>query len=270
MCQPTQSKANGVTSSNTTTASTDKTILTTVLPTTQPTTRTTTIPTLRNAVQSYIAEGNNHVHAVPSPKPFVFMVNYTGAVDDDEAVTTNSNINHTVKNSTPFEDFLDLIDFVKNDDNDSQNQQEDPVSALRKQFADMDTNNDGLLTRDELKAGLSARGWELTDDEVDGLFGREESTMNFSEFANLIAPVSDSEIASSSTSVLKTVFDTLDVNNDGVLSTNELKNGLDKFGINLTAQDITVLSEVVPSFAANRHSSGFSMTLEDLEAIVLR
>lgn len=94
--------------------------------------------------------------------------------------------------------------------------------------------------------------------------------MNFSEFANLIAPVSDSEIASSSTSVLKTVFDTLDVNNDGVLSTNELKNGLDKFGINLTAQDITVLSEVVPSFAANRHSSGFSMTLEDLEAIMLR
>lgn len=91
----------------------------------------------------------------------------------------------------------------------------------------MDANGDGVLTKDEIKAGWSKYfGTVLSDNEIDDMFNKVDTDgsgkIDYSEF--VVSTLNERNLLSSNK--LKTAFKMFDKDGGGSISTQEIKDVL--------------------------------------------
>ena len=111
--------------------------------------------------------------------------------------------------------------------------------AILEAFEIIDTNSDGFLSKEEVKAGLQALNLRQTEDEVNILFSSlqgdsEEALISFNQFSTFVRG-RERQLAD--------VFREMDTNNDCYLDEHELSSALKKIGLEPTREDILDLIE---------------------------
>jgi len=100
---------------------------------------------------------------------------------------------------------------------------DDQIVQLRETFTAIDVNGDGLLTLEELKAGLSRAGLTSVPSELqqimEGLDSDNSGVIDYTEF--LAATVDRRSYLQED--VCRTAFDVFDLDGDGTISQDELK-----------------------------------------------
>ena len=162
----------------------------------------------RNALKELINEADM------VPPELTFMLNFSDEIDG----------------KLPFQELLSLMGLLE---------EADPVVVLRNRFDALDQDSNGVLSRSEVRSGLARLGVEITKEDLDSLFQASESDqqqeMDFDCLLNLVAPECDSLVG--------TFFDILDTNQDGFLSSDELRNGLASLGQNLSVNEANEMLE---------------------------
>ncbi|CAI2365330.1 unnamed protein product [Moneuplotes crassus] len=109
-------------------------------------------------------------------------------------------------------------------------------------FNSFDTNNDGYITKKELKKGLYKLG-KRTDEEVDQIMDSMDTdkngAINFNEF---ISATLNSGISKDYERIVK-AFEFFDLDNDGLIDENELKNAL--AGQEFAKIDVGIFQEAI-------------------------
>ena len=105
------------------------------------------------------------------------------------------------------------------------------IEDVRAAFKRFDRNGDGALSKDELAAALKSSGLSYTDMEVNAIFSLGDADgdgeITLQEFVNLMSP-SASEVISKirknfkNITDVKVAFKKIDINNDGLISKQEL------------------------------------------------
>ena len=109
-------------------------------------------------------------------------------------------------------------------------------------FADMDENNDGMLSKEEISNGYEKHfGMAIDDDEIDKIFSAIDTdgsgAIDYSEF--LMATMNEQQLLSKEK--LKAAFKMFDKDNSGTISREEIKEALGNVGEEVAEK---IISEV--------------------------
>merc|ERR1719447_2667247 len=132
-------------------------------------------------------------------------------------------------------------------------------------FKKFDANNDGALSQQELIAGMKTTGMNFDnqdcanifamadlnqDGEISAIFALGDSDgdgkVSFAEFAQLVLPSARDKVTTLKKSFkgaqdIQAAFQRFDVNKDGKISCDELKNGLQSSGLRLNDQEVMTI-----------------------------
>jgi calmodulin len=117
------------------------------------------------------------------------------------------------------------------------------IQKIKDGFKKIDNNNDGAISRNELRSGL-----RLGDAELDVVFAigdiDQDGEISMSEFIRLMSPSAASgmnRLRNSFRDISEVIraFKKFDANNDGALSQQELLNGINGIGLQLSQQECT-------------------------------
>ncbi|KAL6129281.1 hypothetical protein ACLB2K_072633 [Fragaria x ananassa] len=101
------------------------------------------------------------------------------------------------------------------------------MEEIKKVFNKFDENSDGLISGDELKSVFLALGWEMKPEEVKTVmseFDKDgDSHIDLEEFTAILN-------GSPSTKDLRDAFDLYDLDKNGLISTSELHEVLNRLG----------------------------------------
>ena len=120
------------------------------------------------------------------------------------------------------------------------------VNSVKDAFRKFDADRDGEITFQEFKNGASSIG-KFSNGELSSIFAvgdvDHDGKISFSEFARMIIPSVDEKISQLKKSLgtasdVTSAFKKFDANNDGKISSQELKNGLRALGLKLTDSEI--------------------------------
>merc|ERR1719147_534003 len=129
-------------------------------------------------------------------------------------------------------------------------------------FRRFDTNKDGAISYDELRAGLSSSGIHFTDQEVETCFAVADRDCNgevsLTEFVGMLSSssVSGGAVEKFFNFCVGVAFDYIDANKDGAISFQELSSSLRKSGF--SDQEIQTL------FALADHDKDGEISLNEL------
>ncbi|XP_050387267.1 probable calcium-binding protein CML27 [Argentina anserina] len=117
-----------------------------------------------------------------------------------------------------------------------------PIEEVQKVFSKFDENGDGLISGDELKNAFRDIGWEMKPEEVKTAMSEFDKDgdghIDLEEFTALLD-------GSPSTKVLHDAFDLYDLDKNGLISTDELHEVLNRLGHNCSvAECATMISNV--------------------------
>mmetsp|Transcript_48773 Transcript_48773/g.110685 ORF Transcript_48773/g.110685 Transcript_48773/m.110685 type:complete len:167 (-) Transcript_48773:228-728(-) len=117
------------------------------------------------------------------------------------------------------------------------------IDTIQDVFNHFDTDLTGSVSRDEMGSALGSMGMSLSEDELTELMREadedESGTIELEEFVNIVLAYTRKN-ADPQESLLH-VFDTFDVDADGLISAYELQNILAKHGEKLTMEEIDQL-----------------------------
>lgn len=120
------------------------------------------------------------------------------------------------------------------------------VNSVKDAFRKFDADRDGEITFQELKNGASSIG-KFSNGELSAIFAvgdvDHDGKISFSEFARMIIPSVDEKISQLKKSLgtasdVTSAFKKFDANNDGKISSKELKNGLNAQGLKFTDSEV--------------------------------
>ena len=115
------------------------------------------------------------------------------------------------------------------------------VQKIKEGFKMIDANGDGAISRNELRSGM-----RLGDEQLDVIFAigdiDQDGEISMSEFIRLMSPSASSGMNSlrnsfRNISEVIAAFKKFDANNDGALSQQELLNGINSIGLQLSQQE---------------------------------
>lgn len=110
--------------------------------------------------------------------------------------------------------------------------------TTREQFDSLDSDNSGSLSRDEVIRGLAARGLPSSKREVDEFFNKVDldgdGLVSFAEY---------SMFAAEHVRRLREVFDSLDFDKNGRLTTGELKRAAKALGFTLSSEQLRKVTQ---------------------------
>ncbi len=111
-------------------------------------------------------------------------------------------------------------------------------------FKAMDTNNDGMLDMDEIKAGYETHfGTTIDDEEIERMFKEIDTdgngTIDYSEF--LMATMNETQLLSQEK--LKAAFKMFDKDGSGTISKDEIKESLGQLDEQLVEEIIKEVDE---------------------------
>lgn len=136
------------------------------------------------------------------------------------------------------------------------------ISLYKNLFDKMDSNGDGLLTKNDLKQGLmdsinyTATEKEL-DETMDTLDRNKDGSFGFGDFIEYIAWSKQMMMEDA----IKYAFETFDADNDGFINIEELKEALLSLGFN--ANDLTINNIML----SNNKKNNENLTLEEFRKI---
>ncbi|KAF8395709.1 hypothetical protein HHK36_019659 [Tetracentron sinense] len=121
---------------------------------------------------------------------------------------------------------------------------EEEIMGLKAMFKNMDTDNSGTITLEELKQGLSKQGTKLSEYEVKQLMEAADAdgngTIDYDEFITATMHINRMDREEH----LYTAFQYFDKDNSGYITTEELEQALREFGMHDGRDIREILSEV--------------------------
>ncbi|KAF5193570.1 Calcium-dependent protein kinase [Thalictrum thalictroides] len=121
---------------------------------------------------------------------------------------------------------------------------EEEIIGLKEMFRNMDTDNSGTITLEELKQGLSKQGTKLSEYEVKQLMEAADAdgngTIDYDEFITATMHMNRMDREEH----LYTAFQYFDKDNSGYITTEELEQALREFGMHDGRDIKEILSEV--------------------------
>jgi len=123
------------------------------------------------------------------------------------------------------------------------------LANVKASFKKLDADGDGAISFNEFKNGMLSTA-KLTEGEMKAVFALGDvdgdGQVSFSEYARMLIPVADEKICQlkkllGSAASVETSFRKFDVNNDGNISMNELKTGLNGSGMKFSDADVDVI-----------------------------
>ncbi|KAK6936926.1 Protein kinase domain [Dillenia turbinata] len=121
---------------------------------------------------------------------------------------------------------------------------EEEIMGLKEMFKNMDTDNSGTITLEELKQGLSQQGTKLSETEVKQLMEAADAdgngTIDYDEFITATMHMNRMDREEH----LYTAFQYFDKDNSGYITTEELEQALREYGMNDDKDIKEIISEV--------------------------
>jgi len=123
------------------------------------------------------------------------------------------------------------------------------LAKVNESFKKLDTDGDGAISFNEFRAGMN-NITKLSEGEMKAVFAMGDvdgdGQISFSEYARMLIPTADEKICQlkkvlGSVASVESNFKKFDVNNDGKISIDELKNGLKSTGIKMSDIDVDVI-----------------------------
>ena len=119
--------------------------------------------------------------------------------------------------------------------------QSDQVAALRAQFEKIDTDNSGYIEMAELKEALAKHN--VPEQELDKIIENVDyagnKRINYTEF--IAATLDIKTVLAESDQYLRSVFNSLDVDNTGKITRENIKLAFSKYGREITDSEITTI-----------------------------
>ncbi|KAL5994794.1 Calcium-dependent protein kinase 17 [Asimina triloba] len=121
---------------------------------------------------------------------------------------------------------------------------EEEIMGLKAMFKNMDTDNSGTITLEELKQGLSKQGTKLSETEVKQLMEAADAdgngTIDYDEFITATMHMNRMDRED----LLYTAFQYFDKDNSGYITTEELEQALKEYGMHDGRDIKDILAEV--------------------------
>ncbi|XP_078439361.1 calcium-dependent protein kinase 1-like [Wolffia australiana] len=121
---------------------------------------------------------------------------------------------------------------------------EEEIIGLKEMFKSMDTDNNGIITYEELKGGLRNHGTKLSESELQQLMEAADvdgnGTIDYMEFISATMHMSRVQRENN----LYTVFQYFDRDNSGYISKEELEHALKKYNICDRKAIVEIMAEV--------------------------
>jgi Ca2+-binding EF-hand superfamily protein len=127
------------------------------------------------------------------------------------------------------------------------------INSVRDAFRRFDADGDGSIDFQEFKRGSGSLNQKFSDGELTSVFAigdcDQDGSISFPEFARLVLPSADDMISHlkkslGSASDIAATFNKFDINKDGQISNQELRNGLKSIGMKFTDIEVETIFAV--------------------------